>query len=62
MWVPGSRQFKDFEEYLLRRERFAELRDARALPVAIETDGERYLRTRLALLKEKLHQVDQLAA
>ena len=60
--VPGSRQFKDFEEYLLRRERFTELRDAQALPVAIEVDAERYLRTRLALLKEKLHQVDQLAS
>jgi Tn3 transposase DDE domain/Bacitracin resistance protein BacA len=60
--VPGSRQFKDFEEYLLRRERFAELRDAQALPVAIEVDGETYLRTRLALLKEKLLRVDQLAS
>ena len=30
--------------------------------VAIETDGERYLRTRLALLKEKMDQVDQLAS
>jgi len=61
VWVPGSRQFKDFEEYLLGRERFAELRDAQALPVAIEVDSERYLQRRLALLKEKLHQVDQLA-
>ena len=30
--------------------------------LAIEVDGECYLRTRLALLKEKLHQVDQLAS
>jgi hypothetical protein len=59
--VPGSRQFKDFEEYLVGRERFAELRDAQALPVAIDVDSERYLQRRLALLKEKLHQVDQLA-
>jgi hypothetical protein len=60
VWVPGSRQFKDFDEYLLGRERFAELRDAQALPVAIEADSGRYLQRRLALLKEKLHQVDQL--
>jgi hypothetical protein len=59
--VPGSRQFKDFEEYLVGRERFADLRDAQALPVAIDVDSERYLQRRLALLKEKLHQVDQLA-
>src|SRR6516165_3116816 len=61
VWMPGSRQFKDFEEYLLGRERFAELRDTQALPVAIEVDSERYLQRRLALLKEKLHQVDRLA-
>ncbi len=61
MWVPGSRQFKDFEAYLLGRERFAKLQDAQALPVAIEVDSERYLQARLALLQEKLHQVDRLA-
>jgi TnpA family transposase len=61
VWVPGSRQFKDFEEYLLARELFAELRDVQALPVAIEVDSERYLQMRLALLKDKLQQVDRLA-
>ncbi len=61
VWVPGSRQFKDFEAYLLGRERFAKLQDAQALPVAIEVDSERYLQARLALLQEKLHQVDRLA-
>src|SRR5262249_22272346 len=61
VWVPGSRRVKDFEEYLLGRERFGELREAQALPVAIEADSGRYLQRRLALLKEKLHQVDQLA-
>jgi hypothetical protein len=45
----------------LARERFAELRDAEALPVAIEVDSERYLQMRLALLKDKLQQVDRLA-
>jgi TnpA family transposase len=61
VWVPGSRQFKDFEAYLLERERFAKLQDTQALPVAIEVDSERYLQTRLALVQEKLHQVDRLA-
>jgi len=32
VWVPGSRQFKDFEEYLLRRERFAECETRRLCP------------------------------
>jgi hypothetical protein len=61
VWVPGSRQFKDFEAYLLGRERFAELQDRQALPVAIEVDSDRYLQARLALLQEKLHQVDRIA-
>jgi hypothetical protein len=54
-------QFKDFEAYLLGREPFAELQDTQALPVAIEVDSDRYLQARLALLQEKLHQVDRLA-
>ena len=49
--VPGSRQFKDFEAYLLGREHFAELQDTQALPVAIEVDSHRYLQARLALSK-----------
>ena len=62
VWVPGSRQFKDFEEYLLPHSRFKTLRDAGDLPLAIDTDGERYLRDRLVLLKEKLTEVNRLAA
>jgi hypothetical protein len=54
VWVPGSRQFKDFEEYLVGRERVAELRDAQALPVAIDVDSERYLQGRLALLTRSI--------
>ena len=59
--LPGSCHFKDFEAYLLGRERFAKLQDAQALPVAIEINSDRYLQARLALLQEKLHQVDRLA-
>ncbi|MBX9799981.1 MULTISPECIES: Tn3 family transposase [Azonexaceae] len=62
VWVPGSRQFKDFEEYLLPPNRFAALRNAGDLSLAIDTDGERYLQDRLALLKEKLVEVNRLAA
>jgi TnpA family transposase len=62
IWVPGSRQFKDFEEYLLPQEHFQSLRETGSLPLAIEADGERYLQERLDLLKQKLHEVEQLAA
>jgi hypothetical protein len=57
----GALSRRDFEAYLLERERFAKLQDAQALPVAIEVDSERYLQARLALLQEKVHQVDRLA-
>ena len=62
VWVPGSHQFKDFEEYLLPPARFAALRDAGDLPAVIAPAGERYLHDRLALLSTQLHDVDRLAA
>lgn len=62
IWVPGSRQFKDFEDYLLPPARFAALRDAEGLPATIVPDGDRYLHDRLALLSAQLHDVDRLAA
>src|SRR3546814_2207016 len=32
IWVQGSRQFRDFEEYLLPTERFGAMKTARELP------------------------------
>lgn len=61
MWIPGSRQFKDFEDYLLPPERFAILRDTPALPSAIDADGESYVSALLAHLEHKLREVDRLA-
>lgn len=60
--VSGSRQFKDFEEYLLPQERFKILRNTNDLPLSINTDGECYLRDRMGLLKNKLQEVELLAA
>lgn len=62
MWVPGSRQFKDFEDYLLPPTRFAAQQEAGELPLSIDTDGERYLLERLALLKSRLQELNRLAA
>ena len=61
LWVQGSRQFKDFEAYLLSVERFAALRAQSALPLAVNPDGEAFLQDRLALLKRELEKVDHLA-
>ena len=62
MWVVGSRQFKDFEEYLVPADPFAALLAAGELPLAVEPDGERYLHQRLAHLTQQLETVNRLAA
>ncbi len=62
IWVQGSRQFKDFEDYLLPLQRFAAQRDQRKLGLAVETDCGRFLKDRLALLQEQLATVERTAA
>jgi TnpA family transposase len=62
VWVTGSRQFKDFEEYLLERSRFNELRMADGLSLAVEQNGESYVSHRMSLLKQSLDEVNGLAA
>jgi TnpA family transposase len=61
IWVAGSRQFKDFEEYLLPASRFAAQRDHQGLGLAVETDRDRFLEARLNLLEHELATVERLA-
>ena len=61
IWVKGSRQFRNFDDYLISKTAFAELSRDKALPVAIHTDGEHYLGERLAELEKQLALVSQLA-
>ncbi|RXA43680.1 hypothetical protein, partial [Escherichia coli] len=49
IWVKGSRQFKDFDEYLVPVEKFATLKLASELPLAVATDCDQYLHDRLEL-------------
>jgi hypothetical protein len=62
IWVQGSRQFKDFEEYLLSTPRFTAQRERKELGLAVETDCERFLEARLAVLERELATVERLAA
>ena len=62
IWVQGSRQFKDFDEYLVPGEKFAELKLATKLPLAIETTCDKYLADRLLLLEQQLETVNRMAA
>jgi TnpA family transposase len=61
LWVQGSRQFKDFEAYLLPAERFAALQAQQAVPVAVNPDGEAFLRERVEVLTDELQTVNRLA-
>ncbi len=62
VWVQGSRQFKDFDEYLVPAEKFAALRQASELPLAVATDVDQYLQGRLLLLEQQLAIVNHMAA
>jgi TnpA family transposase len=61
IWVQGSRQFKDFNEYLIPALEFTALRDKGELSIAIESDGEVYLNERIKKLENQLSIVDKLA-
>jgi len=62
IWVQGSRQFKDFDDYLLPTEHFEAIRQDNTLPLPIITDCDRYLNERRQLLEERLATVNRLAA
>lgn len=61
IWVQGSRQFKDFDEYLLPADKFHALKQASCLPVAVVTDCNQYLQERLVALEQQLVMVNRLA-
>jgi len=61
IWVQGSRQFKDFEDYLVPAEKFSALKVTGELPLAVATDCDQYLYDRLTLLEAQLATVNRMA-
>ena len=61
IWVQGSRQFKDFEDYLVPPDKFAGLKEAGELPLGITTDCDQYLNERLMRLETQLAVVNRQA-
>ena len=61
VWVQGSRQFKDFDEYLVPSEKFITMQLANALALAVPTDCDQYLQERLTLLESQLAQTNRMA-
>ena len=62
IWVNGSRQFKDFDDYLIPVEKILDLKKAQSLPLTVTIDCEAFLHERLSLLEQELDTVNRLAA
>ena len=62
VWVEGSRQFRDFESWLVPRPTFEALREENALPVAVEKDKAVYLPARRQVLTDRLKELASLIA
>jgi hypothetical protein len=54
IWVSGSRQFRNFDEYLLPIAKFAQIERSNELPIAINPNCEEYLNERLDRLEQQL--------
>ena len=61
VWVTGSRRYRSFEERLISEETLHDLQQAGTLPVAVETDFERFVEGRRTLLDARLATVDARA-
>ena len=62
VWVHGSRQFRDFDEYLLAPDDYTHLKSTEQLPIATTDGNPAYLQDRLKLLTLRLGEVERLAA
>ena len=62
VWVQGSRQFKNFDEYLVPIDKFNDMKRNSELPLSIDTDCDNYLRDRLLLLEHQLEVANRMAA
>jgi hypothetical protein len=60
VWVPGSRRYADFEDYLLPRERWKDIRYNGGPPVAINQDLDEYLAQRSEELSWELTTVNRM--
>ena len=54
VWVVGSRRYRSFEDRLISPETLRELELSGTLPIAVDTDFDRFIAARRALLDERL--------
>lgn len=62
VWVVGSRQFRDFADYLMPKEVFSQRLADNRLSVAVAAEPEKYLADRIAQVEEALDATERLAA
>ena len=62
VWVIGSRQFKDFDEYLLPTHVFAQKKAEGLSDLTVPLHAKAYLDERLTLLRQLLDEVNRMAA
>jgi len=60
--VAGSRQFRDFDDYLMPRLEFNQRKTAKTLPLSAAVSSAAYVDERLTVLREALNQTEALAA
>jgi TnpA family transposase len=60
VWVPGSRKYADFEDYLLPRPTWELMKENGGLPVDINPNLEEYLAERAEVLHRELTEVERL--
>jgi TnpA family transposase len=61
IYVQHSRQFKDFDEYLLSNEKYHLLEHSETLNLKINTKCDTYLHERISLLGHRLQEVNKMA-
>lgn len=62
IYITGSRQFKDFDDYMMPLAEYRNLEKNRSLPVSIDPRCESYLEDRLLTLHKNLEAVNDLAS
>ena len=60
VWVPGSRRYADFEDYLLTRERWKDIGNNGRLSIAIKPDPDEYPAQRSEELHRELATVNRM--
>lgn len=61
IWIKNSRQYKNFEEYLIPAETFMIKAENKELDLAIDTDCNSYLASKTDFLQQQLDLVEKLA-